>query len=215
MVSSVAATELAFCRAERETLTGSRIPSSMMRHGGPFEQARSNMRKLMQLFDDKGLREEARHCKFLHAVWFPSVARHDLAKVNLPSDAVPETVLVNEDVFSPLESIERVFALSVPTRVETDLTERQAHLVINRVLSPSFDLFVSCTLDIDLGKHVFRRMIKEQSRIIDFLEDQPSAAITGPQERAKPYWQSRRRRGPPSLVSEYCSCATTGISGTA
>ena len=150
-----------------------------MRHGGPFEQARSNMRKLMQLFDDKGLREEARHCKFLHAVWFPSVARHDLTKVNLPSDAVPETVLVNEDVFSPLESIERIFSLEVPTRVETDLTEKQAHLVINRVLSPSFDLFVSCTLDIDLGKHVFRRMIKEQSRIIDFLEDQPSAAING------------------------------------
>lgn len=151
-----------------------------MRHGGPFEQARSNMRKLMQLFEDKGLREEERHCKFLHAVWFPSVPRRELGKVNLPSDAIPETVMTNEDVFDPLDSIERIFGLSVPRRTETNLTEEQAHLVINRVLSPSFDLFVSCTLDIDLGKHVFRRMIKEQSRIIDFLEDQPSAAINGP-----------------------------------
>ena len=150
-----------------------------MRHGGPFEQARSNMRRLMQLFDDKGLRDAARHCKFLHAVWFPSVSRQDFGKVNLPSDANAETVMLKEDVFDPSESIERIFSLSVPTNAVTNLSKEQERLVINRVLSPSFDLFVSCTLDIDLGKHVFRRMIEEQARIIDFLEDQPSAAING------------------------------------
>ena len=150
-----------------------------MRHGGPFEQARSNMRKLMRLFEDKGLRNELRHCKFLHSVWFPSVPKSGLNGINLPSDADRSIVLLKEDVFDPLQSIERIFDLSVPSRTETNLSPEQVKLVINRVLSPSFDLFISCTLDIDLGKHVFRRMIREQARIIDFLEDQPSAAING------------------------------------
>lgn len=150
-----------------------------MRHGGPFEQARANMRRLMSLFEDKGLREEGKHCKFLHAVWFPSVSRADAYKINLPSDAAPDTILYKDDVFDPTDSIERVFSLSVPGKTSTDLTQTQTHAIINRVLSPSFDLFVSCTLDIDLGKHVFRKMIHEQARIIDFLEDQPSAAVNG------------------------------------
>ena len=150
-----------------------------MRHGGPFEQARANMRKLMQMFEDKGLKEEFRHCKFLHAVWFPSIERNSIHKVCLPSDANPNVVMLKEDLFDPLPCIERIFSLSVPSRTETQLTPEQVSLIINRVLSPSFGLFVSSTLDIDLGKHVFRRMIREQSRIIDFLEDQPSAAING------------------------------------
>lgn len=150
-----------------------------MDHGGPFEQARSNMRRLMRLFDNKGLKEEKKHCKFHSAVWFPSIARSDIYKVNLPSDAPAETVMCKEDVFDPGTSVERIFSLPVPDKVSTSLTQRQSHLVLNRVLSPSFDLFVSCTLDIDLGKHVFRKMIREQARIIDFLEDQPIAAING------------------------------------
>ena len=150
-----------------------------MRHGGPFEQARMNMRKLMQLFEDKGLKESLRHCKFLHGVWFPSVSADDIRGVNLPSDADRSVVMLKEDVFDPTPSVERIFSLSVPSRTETKLTPEQVKLIINRVLSPSFDLFVSCTLDIDLGKHVFRKMIREQSRIIEFLEDQPSAAING------------------------------------
>ena len=150
-----------------------------MRHGGPFEQARANMRKLMRLFEDKGLKDELRHCKFLHAVWFPSITRNEMIGIHFPSDANRSVVMTNEDVFDPLSSIERIFSLSVPTRTETQLNPESVKLIINRVLSPSFNLFVSCTLDIDLGKHVFRRMIREQSRIIDFLEDQPSAAING------------------------------------
>lgn len=150
-----------------------------MSHGGPFEQARSNMRRLMRLFENKGLIEERKHCKFHSAVWFPSVDRSSISKINLPSDAPREVVLCKEDIFEPLSSIDRIFALSVPRKVATELTQRQSRLIINRVLSPSFDLFVSCTLDIEIGKHTFRKMIREQARIIDFLEDQPIAAING------------------------------------
>lgn len=150
-----------------------------MRHGGPFEQARSNMRRLMHLFEDKGLKDEIRHCKFLYAVWFPSVDRAYLDRVNLPSDADHRTVLTKDDIFNPEPKIEEIFSLSVPTKTKTTLTSQQSRLIINRILSPSFDLFVSCTLDIDLGRHAFRKMIREQSSVIDFLEDQPSAAING------------------------------------
>ena len=150
-----------------------------MRHGGPFEQARGNMRKLMRLFEDKGLKDALRKCKFLHAVWFPSVSANDMRGICLPSDSDRSIIMLNEDVFDPLPSIDRIFTLSVPSHIETELSPEQVRLVINRVLSPSFELFVSCTLDIDLGRHVFRKMIREQSRIIEFLEDQPSAAING------------------------------------
>ena len=82
-----------------------------MRHGGPFEQARANMRKLMGLFEEMGLREELRNCKFLHAVWFPSVSKSEMRHVNLPSDADESIVMLKEDLLDPGEKIDRIFSL--------------------------------------------------------------------------------------------------------
>lgn len=150
-----------------------------MSHGGPFEQARINMRKLMDLFDVKGLSKEKRKCKFLHAVWFPSIKSSELSGVNLPSDADRSLLMLHEDLYDPRTSIERIFRYNLPGKRETTLTAFEAKNILNRILCPSFDLFVSSTIDIDLGKNMIRRMIKEQVKLLDFLEDQPIAAING------------------------------------
>lgn len=150
-----------------------------MSHGGPFEQARINMRNIMDLFDAQGLSKEKRKCKFLHAVWFPSIKTSELSGVNLPSDADGSLLMLHEDLYDPEPSIERIFRYNLPGKSETTLTASETKNILNRVLCPSFDLFVSSTLDIDLGKNMIRRMINEQVKLLDFLEDQPIAAING------------------------------------
>lgn len=150
-----------------------------MGHGGPFEQARINMRNLMNLFEAKGLSREKRKCKFLHAVWFPSIRSSELCGVNLPSDADRSLLMLHEDLYDPKNSIERIFCYSVPGKSETTLSPVEVKAILNRVLCPNFNLFVSSTLDIDLGKNMIRRMIDEQVKLLDFLEDQPIAVING------------------------------------
>lgn len=150
-----------------------------MKHGGPFEQARISMRNIMDLFDAKRLSKERRKCKFLHAVWFPSIKSSELSGVNLPSDADRSLLMLHEDLYDPRSSIERIFRYNVSGKRETTLNAGEVKCILNRVLCPNFDLFVSSTLDIDLGKNMIRRMIDEQVKLLDFLEDQPIAAING------------------------------------
>ena len=47
----------------------------IMSHDGPFNQSSSNKWKLCKYIKENGIEYLLGRCKFLHAVWFPSVVK--------------------------------------------------------------------------------------------------------------------------------------------
>lgn len=150
-----------------------------MNHGGPFLQAANNEYKIRRLFESRGLRKEMESCRSLHAAWFPSISIMNPSSTLFPPDADRKLLMTKEDLEDPLPSIERLFNLTPSTRRENHLTNAQATRILNEVLCPAFDLIVSPNLDISLERCAFKRLLRDQVRVLDFLEDQPFAAICG------------------------------------
>ena len=112
-----------------------------MAYGGPFNQGRRYVRRILQLFEKERMGALSRKCKVLSSVWFPSVSNDEFSTVNLPSEASREAVMLKEDVFDPAERIERIFELGVPGGITTELSPIEAKSILSRILAPSFDLY--------------------------------------------------------------------------
>lgn len=150
-----------------------------MGHGGPFHQASQNKWKLKRYFEDHGMEEFLKKCKLLHAVWFPTIASNDLIGVKWPSDADRALTLTSEALDNPEPFIDEIFNIQTGANVETNLTALEAKTIVNSVLCPSFDLVVSMRTELDYKRQVFNRLLKEQSVLLNFLEEQPNAIING------------------------------------
>jgi len=59
------------------------------------------------------------------------------------------------------------------------LPKDQADSLLQNILCPSFNILLSKTLEIDYKKEKFNALIKEQSNLLNYLEDQRSAVING------------------------------------
>ena len=152
-----------------------------MRHGGPYLQAETNKYKLIQYIRDKGLDDILNRCKITHAVWFPSVSEDLLREIELPSDGAFEITLTSNDLKNPEEKIRKIFSYRINSNydVNTNLEAYEVRNLIKSVLCPSFELVPSISNQLDQNRLVFNRLLSEQSRILDFLEEQKSAAISG------------------------------------
>lgn len=152
-----------------------------MRHGGPYLQAESNKYKLIQYIRDKGLEDILDRCKITHAVWFPSISKEALKTIELPSDGAYEITMTSSDLSNPEDSIKRIFSYKINSNfdINTKLEAYEVRKLIKMVLCPSFELVPSMKNRIEQNRLVFNRLLNEQSKILDFLDDQPSAAISG------------------------------------
>ena len=152
-----------------------------MRHGGPYLQAQSNKYKLIHYIKDKGFEEILNRCKVSHAVWFPSITESYLQNIEFPTDGSPEITMTSNDLENPENSIKRILSYKVNSKYDTvtDLEAYEVRKLVKAVLCPSFDLVPSIKNTINQNRIIFNRLLKEQSRILDFLEEQPSAAISG------------------------------------
>lgn len=110
------------------------------------------------------------------AVWFPSI--DDVAVIGkMPPAYQTGNVLAKRDLQDPAKSLERIFSyygmekMIISTKANSDL--------IVRTLSPNFDVIPSISASIDDEEYYFNRMTKEQSYLLDYLEEQRSAAIQG------------------------------------
>ena len=157
-------------------LYGSGIP---MHNGGPFNQASANKYKLMRYISDSNMAFTLEKCKFFHAVWFPSVSNDRLISMTLPSEGDKAIVLTKEALDDPKEFINRIYALQLPSRVETKLSEIECKRLVQEIFCPQFNVFPSASFEADLKKIVFHRLLDEQAGILDFLDEQLTAAING------------------------------------
>lgn len=110
------------------------------------------------------------------AVWFPSVKKVSDIGV-MPPSYVPEIVLTEEDLQSTKYSIEKIFDYycMYPRKIFT----KEDEINVVNILSPSFCVLASMYSQINEQEYLFNRMTKEQSFLLDYLEEQNVAAIQG------------------------------------
>lgn len=151
----------------------------VMSHGGPFEQADKNKWKLSKFFYDNGGTELRNKCKFMHCVWFPSIDQKALNNISLPVDCDKKLIMTKEALHDPTSFIEKIFSIELPNKQKTILSNSDTKKILSNFLCPSFDIFPSSTIDIDIKRIVFNRLLKEQSNILNFLNEQRTAIING------------------------------------
>lgn len=151
----------------------------LMSHGGPYRQAAGSKWKLRDYIIERGCEHLLSRCKMLHAVWFPSVSRSYLEKLQLPSDGDMHLTLTKESCDNIEEEMAALFQYREYRNVETKLDEKDVKTMINRVLAPSFDLVSMADLKLDTQRQVFKRMLAEQVALLNYLEEQNSAVING------------------------------------
>jgi hypothetical protein len=158
---------------------GSGLP---MAHGGPFRQADNFKWRLIDYIRQKNRDTLISKCKFMHAVWFPSVSKDEINNVNLPSECVREQILTKEALTSPQYYIDKVFDIKLVSsgeNVVTNLTNTETQIMIREILCPQFDIVSTPESDLDLKKIVFHHLLEEQTNVLNFLIEQRTAVING------------------------------------
>jgi len=150
-----------------------------MSHDGPYNQASGNKWKLKDYIQNGPYSYLLKKCKLLHAVWFPSVTYEELCTRVLPPEADKRITLTKEDLNNPYSKIEEIFSYELPNHVQTMLSEKERDLLLKKILCPSCDLVPTLSIEHDLKKQVFHRMLSEQKCVLDFLRDQRTAVIQG------------------------------------
>lgn len=159
-----------------EWLYGSGV--SMRRHGGPYRQADSIKWKLINRFEDVGLRELCNRCKVAHAVWLPSLGAHELGFIDYSPEASRDITLCKTDLGDPTTQIVRLMRMEVGGR-ETRLSKTEAQEVLHKVLLPEFDIVPTNSVDYRYNDFVFARLLDSQARVLNFIKDQKTAVING------------------------------------
>lgn len=150
-----------------------------MKNDGPYNQAKNNKWKMKGYMLDHGLQYEFEHCKLIHAVWFPDVPLSKFQGKQLPAEADINITLTSDSFGHIEECIEKIFDLEITAGVNTNLSEKEVKRILERVLAPSFSLISLQEVEIERTKNVFKRMLKEQVALLNYLEEQNNAIING------------------------------------
>lgn len=150
-----------------------------MHNGGPFNQAASNKWKLIKYFENHHFSSILGKCKFLHAVWFPSITAANVKGMVLPTESDKALIMTKEALSNPQIYLEKIFAMELPNKKETNLTESETNRILREILCPQFNVFPSVTFESELKKIVFHRLLAEQSGILNFLSEQKTTVING------------------------------------
>ncbi len=108
-------------------------------------------------------------------VWFTSIRRGSI-QGRLPISYQEENVLYEDDLNSPFKALMRAYDFY--QMEERRHSEDAVNEVIDR-LAPCFQAFPSLSSIYQDQEYIFNRMTREQSFLLDYLEEQKTAAIQG------------------------------------
>lgn len=117
-------------------------------------------------------------CPVCAAVWFTSADRANMAG-EYPHNYQPETVLWGNDMRDPQQVrrvLREVFDFYDHAVLETDA---QSIKKVVELIAPEFGAFESVRISRMTAETLFHRMTNEQSLLLDYLEEQQTAAIHG------------------------------------
>lgn len=150
-----------------------------MKHNGPYIQAKRNKWRLCDYMNEHGLEYENHHCKKLHAVWFPDVPASKFEGYYLPGEGDIRLTLTSDSFGHIKECIDNIFEFNGQDRATTSLSENDTKRILERALAPTFKLISLKEVQTERTKNVFKRMLKEQVALLDYLEEQNNAIING------------------------------------
>lgn len=138
----------------------------------PEQQASSTKFELLALFQESLPRTES--CLLGTAVWFPSGV---FAKQSLPLNLHPDIVLDEESLNHPRKAISTAFDYW-GQKFRHNLSQQGLERVLS-ILAPTFQIIPSLKAGFDKRTQQFIQMTRQQSSIIDFLDEQEVAVISG------------------------------------
>ena len=163
-----------------------------MKHGGPYNQAAEAKRALrskMVYHKNQDVKKIGHRCKMFHAAWFFGMSRETFEHQNdiagLPEGASIEITLFAEDLISPTAKINSIFAITIPNPlnkeegIKTDLNNEEFQMLLESVFCPEFKLIPSPAAKSIIIEEHMNQLLYEQYKLLDFLEDQPTAVING------------------------------------
>ena len=158
-----------------------------MKRGGPYKQVESAKFTLIdkiKTHNNSAVRELFSKCKILHGVFFVDIAEVDFTnKMGLPEEADPRITLFADDLINPTRKINSIFSLELPNQKYIDaeglMTEDEFKLLLDSVLCPHFNIIPSAKSQNVLATTKMDQLLHEQYKILEFLEEQPSAVING------------------------------------
>ncbi len=159
-----------------------------MEHDGPYHQvatAKRGIRSKIRCHANPDVQSLSDKCKFLHAVFFFKLSTVDFEEMvhrGLPEEADPRITLLAEDLINPTRRINEIFSLKLPHEKyteETRMTEEDFQLLLDSVLCPLFQLIPSPTAKNVAMIEQMNQLLREQYKLLDFLEDQDTAVING------------------------------------
>lgn len=150
-----------------------------MRHGGPFSQANSAIHSLIDKLENSEnnrLREIGRKITFGHAVWFPSLLECNFDKQTPTLDMDKDIILFADDLDDPEEKIIRALQSRMYVG-KAKLDRWEARYLIDNFLNVEFNILpVNFVAARECRFHAF---LREQVRLLDYLEEQSFASING------------------------------------
>ena len=114
-------------------------------------------------------------CRVFHAVWFPS---HSFPRSTLPPNYVPEMVFDETTLTDPNQAIEAAFKYWEESYGVSSLSPAAEPRLIS-ILAPEVGAAVSMHWAVDYREQEFLRLTRQQTAILDFLDDQRTATIQG------------------------------------
>lgn len=158
-------------------LYSNRVP---MKYDGPFNQASRNKYKIKNYIESKGNRFDLlQKCAFQHCVCFPSISNGVLNSITLPPEAAKPLIITKDDLDDIEKAIERIYGNIAEKYKQKELSKNAINYLINSVLCPTFDLIPSKSYKRDLAERKFNILLNEQKKLLNFLEEQKSALISG------------------------------------
>lgn len=152
----------------------------VIKNGGPYKQAEQKKWNMKNLFEYKKMEEILNRCKLLHAVWFPSIDNSQFLKIDLPPEADKKITLTKDSSFGNLQNeIDAIYDIKLPNNIDTKLNIKDTKKILENILCPTFNLVPSLSSEISINNAIFNQLLKEQTIILNFLEEQPTAIING------------------------------------
>ncbi|MDY0278558.1 MAG: NERD domain-containing protein, partial [Acholeplasma sp.] len=152
----------------------------LMKSGGPFEQAKRNKYALKdQLTTRRDLINILPKLTLIHAICLPSTTEGYIKNLALPMDCPIDLIITKDDLESNIQKkIERIVDFSV-NRKNQFINSSEIKKLVYSVLAPTFNVISIDSLEKDIKSARFKALTEEQFVVLDFLENQRSATISG------------------------------------
>ena len=140
----------------------------------PFSQVRRIKHNLIDKIKDKNP-DIAKNSIFTACVWFHEMDKDAVNTNNLPLEVDEHLLLTSEALLEPEIYINKIFS---KIDKKSNLNSSQTKFVIN-LLDPKISIKATKQAILNHNKYLFNKYTFEQSIVLNFLQEQNSAAING------------------------------------